>query len=573
MLFTSKCLVRFFFFLIILHVPQFLFAQTGHLTIKGKMILVKENVKDANEGFFFYTDIYSGEKIIIPVTRDSANNFSVDMILPTYQEISFGKIRIQDKQPIYNTGVTYFTFFAKPNQNMHLILTQKLNDLSIEFSGDFSSENSQYRAFQEEEQKVLLSIYQGTDDKKFTIEQVQDLVLKFFLKSISFNDEYFRKNINSQFIQQQVYFNTLYGAKDAFMNFNLLSRNQLTEAKLSEFDVLLANEIIRYKTSHNNVIKYVMDPNPDFKNSGAIGNIQYKSYLDSYFNLILNNINIKSNQNISNKEFAAFILKKYSNLKQTETTLLKEVIGRKSNNIIQQENDMAAFRSQYINEYLQTLERRDILRQFLNIRDPFFRDLSSTRYLFKKINFTEIDYLILSIDEYSKKVLNADAKNNFLKAYKTQLTQLHDSKMPPLAILHELKNPAGSNLLDQIIANYKGKVVYLDLWATWCAPCIAGMESSQKLKSKFSNKDVVFVYLCVSSPNQNGWKSVIAAKNLEGENYFLDPGQSSAILKTLNVSGIPRYVIVDSNGNYVEKDASKPSDPNIFKKLDDLIKN
>jgi len=126
-------------------------------------------------------------------------------------------------------------------------------------------------------------------------------------------------------------------------------------------------------------------------------------------------------------------------------------------------------------------------------------------------------------------------------------------------------------LLKKLLEKYKGKVVYLDAWATWCGPCIAGMESSEKLREQLKGKDVVFVYLCMDSPNESGWKNLIAAKNIEGENYFLNPTQSSVIGKTLNIKGIPHYALADKDGNLINKAAPSPGHSETLKMINDLL--
>lgn len=158
-------------------------------------------------------------------------------------------------------------------------------------------------------------------------------------------------------------------------------------------------------------------------------------------------------------------------------------------------------------------------------------------------------------------------------AYKAEMDKLHHSKMSPLAILNSSEQLKGPDLLTNLLEKYKGKVVYADVWATWCGPCIAGMEASQKLRAKLKDKDVVFVYLCTSSPTEEGWKNVIAAKNLEGENYFFDMSQSSAISRALNIQGIPYYFVVDKKGDIVSKTSPHPGEPETFKQLKGLLEN
>lgn len=159
----------------------------------------------------------------------------------------------------------------------------------------------------------------------------------------------------------------------------------------------------------------------------------------------------------------------------------------------------------------------------------------------------------------------------FLTAYQQGLKQLHNTKLPSLAILNSSKELNGPDLLSKLLQKYRGKVVYLDAWATWCGPCIAGMSASEKLREKLKGEDVVFVYICMDSPNEAGWKNIISAKNIEGENYFLNPSQSAILAKTLEINSIPHYTLIDKNGSIVNTTAPSPSEPDAFRFITKLL--
>lgn len=103
-------------------------------------------------------------------------------------------------------------------------------------------------------------------------------------------------------------------------------------------------------------------------------------------------------------------------------------------------------------------------------------------------------------------------------------------------------------LLEQIKEKHKGKVVYIDCWATWCAPCRKEMSISKVFHSKFDSKKVSFAYLCLDSGKKQ-WKNVIATDKIQGDHYFLDNNQSQIIREKYKIEGIPFYIIIDQNGN------------------------
>lgn len=107
----------------------------------------------------------------------------------------------------------------------------------------------------------------------------------------------------------------------------------------------------------------------------------------------------------------------------------------------------------------------------------------------------------------------------------------------------------------------KGKVIYVDLWASWCGPCIAEMPASLKLQKSLSNSSIVFLYISIDS-NVSRWKNAIAKYNLEflnRQHYRLD--QDSELAKFMNAPPIPRYLIINKDSQVVSLDAARPSSP------------
>lgn len=149
-------------------------------------------------------------------------------------------------------------------------------------------------------------------------------------------------------------------------------------------------------------------------------------------------------------------------------------------------------------------------------------------------------------------------KSRLLTSYQEELKKLHQGELPKQAVLNSSSELHRENLLADMLKKHKGKVVYLDVWATWCAPCIAAMRSSEKLREKFKGQDIIFLYVCINSPNQDGWKRIIAAERLEGENYFLDVKQSAILTKTLNITTIPHYTLIDKSGKIIDFKAPSP---------------
>lgn len=112
----------------------------------------------------------------------------------------------------------------------------------------------------------------------------------------------------------------------------------------------------------------------------------------------------------------------------------------------------------------------------------------------------------------------------------------------------------GEALLRKILEPFKGKIVLLDVWGTWCGPCKEALQHTAEEYARLSKYDVAYVYLANNSP-MDSWENVIKMYNVSGENvahYNLPAEQQAAIERYLGVRSFPTYKLFDRNGNLLD---------------------
>jgi len=113
---------------------------------------------------------------------------------------------------------------------------------------------------------------------------------------------------------------------------------------------------------------------------------------------------------------------------------------------------------------------------------------------------------------------------------------------------------------------HKNKVLYIDLWGTWCGPCIKEFPASRKLYEAMDKQVIEFVYLCVQSQKEK-WEQGINKHGLHGTHFLLTSDQFGELSQQFNINGIPRYLIIDKSGVVIDDNASRPREKKLENQL------
>jgi thiol-disulfide isomerase/thioredoxin len=114
---------------------------------------------------------------------------------------------------------------------------------------------------------------------------------------------------------------------------------------------------------------------------------------------------------------------------------------------------------------------------------------------------------------------------------------------------------------DEIVklSDFYGKYVVIDLWATWCAPCLYQFPFYEKTSDKFREENIAFLSISIDKKDDKGkWREMIKQKQLKGIQLFEGQDKLSEFMKIIKNNSIPRYILIDPKGRFVNLDLPKP---------------
>ncbi len=123
------------------------------------------------------------------------------------------------------------------------------------------------------------------------------------------------------------------------------------------------------------------------------------------------------------------------------------------------------------------------------------------------------------------------------------------------------------------LADLRGRYVYIDVWATWCAPCKAEIPHLKKLQADFKDENIVFVSISIDTPAAyETWKKMVSEEELQGVQLIADNNWDSTFVTEYAIDGIPRFILIDPDGNIVQADAPRPSSSEIRPLFNKVLK-
>ena len=222
--------------------------------------------------------------------------------------------------------------------------------------------------------------------------------------------------------------------------------------------------------------------------------------------------------------------------------------------------------------------------------------LTSTSALKDNPNLSIIDFVSNKISSISSldikeqissmlikqmKVKNKNIENDYkrimglltTKRMKDKLTQRYNSAkstktgLASVDFNYENYNGGMTSLKD-----LRGKLIYIDVWATWCGPCLIEMPDLSKLIKEYSGKNIEFVSISIDSKNNyDKWRKMVKEKDIGGIHLYDAEGLNSDFMKAFSVGLIPRFMMIDEQGKIITGTAPRPSSDNVRNFIDSYL--
>ncbi len=204
-----------------------------------------------------------------------------------------------------------------------------------------------------------------------------------------------------------------------------------------------------------------------------------------------------------------------------------------------------------------------------SFQDPAFLDMLKEDNLSNIIKFIS---LRTSIEDFvpltDKQLSEIDALKGEYSSYVKELNKQNDELV---ARIEEYKRNNKANILDfsniaaedtfkKLIELYPNKVLVIDVWETWCGPCIGALEDSApvKIEMKEKNVDVVFIYIASESSPRKGWENRVLS--IDGEHIYMTEQQSRAFAEKYSIDGVPTIFTITKSGKRMRKGNYRGSD-------------
>jgi len=181
--------------------------------------------------------------------------------------------------------------------------------------------------------------------------------------------------------------------------------------------------------------------------------------------------------------------------------------------------------------------------------------------LMQEILETSINDASLVMDKYIQLQTNAKYKEEITTGYNSWSTLLKGKSSPEITCV----TATGKTVSLQSL---KGKLIYIDIWATWCGPCLRELPYLENLQEKYKKReDIAFVSISIDD-DKVAWSTMVKEKNMKGIQLHANTEMHEKIVNNYLINGIPRFIIINKSGNIWNANAPRPSSKELLNDIE-----
>ncbi|HTG64911.1 MAG TPA: TlpA disulfide reductase family protein [Flavobacterium sp.] len=445
------------------------------------------------------------------IQLDQTGNFYQELNLSNPQIIYFHYYNI-----VSNTSFLY-NLFVSPGDNLSIIVDASLKPENIKVNGK-NKENNKF-----------LDIMPYLDLEKFKGDTLPDKVYKeierISLNSKSTLDKYIKVNKPSKEFVKTWQINLEYLAPEAFYFFEQNNKFRIREAYTRNLD--------KWKQLRNELFSKIK-----ISNDEALNTEFYQRFVSDI-------------------------------LGRTKEELWNEASGKNQETFFKEwYNTSVEEGSKLFRDDMTNILTEKIIQKY---------------YTGKSAEFAYAVFLKESIEEENNKNLPQIFENfkkkypnsNYISQFEPKINKIIENNSKTLTDkMIFVEKGEQFNTFEEVINQFKGKTVLIDMWGTWCAPCRKQIaEHSQAVHDYFKDKDIQFLYIANhDSHNPENWKKIISFQSIEGTHILANETLTKDIMTKSKGTGFPTYIILKKDGSYELSKAGYPLEREVLiKQLETAI--
>ena len=206
----------------------------------------------------------------------------------------------------------------------------------------------------------------------------------------------------------------------------------------------------------------------------------------------------------------------------------------------------------------------DMIQSEYTIDEGLFTQMAATAKLYRGIK----DFAPLTdVQKEEMKSLPEACQQYLSAANDNLLATIEANKKKTGFRVNETGEVANEDLFASIISQFRGKVLLVDFWATWCGPCRNANKAMAPMKEELKDKDIVYVYITGETSPKGTWENMIP--DIHGEHFRVTDKQWAYLGNAMGIEGVPTYFVIDREGDIKYKSVGFPG---VAKMKEELVK-